>query len=228
MKLIGLIGGVSTESTIIYYELLNKAARAHLGGQHSANIMFYALDYGVIIKHYQAGNWAAYAGEVAKGAEHLKRAGVKALAITSNTSHVGAEAAAKATGLPVIHVLDSLTAELNRQTIKKPLLLGTPFVMGGDFYLPALKQRFNGDVIAPDATGQELVGRIILDELVDGVVNEASRKELIEMTANYDCDGIVLGCTELCMILEQQHFDLPVLDTTALHAADVSRASYAN
>ena len=219
MKMLGLIGGVSPESTAIYYRLLNEQAQARLGGQHSANILLYAIDYGVAFGHYQRGDWDAYAGEVVKGAEHLKAAGADFLAIASNTSHVGAAPSASATGLPVLHVLDALVEAMSAAGSKRPLLLGTPFVMAGDFYRAELARRFSGEAIAPDAEEQKTVGRIIFDELVNADVLDSSREELKRMVARSNCDGVILGCTELCMILSQEDFEISVFDTTGLHAA---------
>ncbi len=226
MKFVGLIGGVSPESTVIYYRLLNDSARARLGGEHSANILLYTLDYGIMIKHYGARDWPAYIAEVVKGAEYLKAAGADALVICSNTTHVGADAATQATGLPVIHVLDVLTGALNKAGSKKPLLFGTPVVMGGDYYRAALAERYDGDVLAPTSEEQDEIGRIILDELVNGVVEDGSRKTMLEIISRHDCDSVILGCTELCMILSQEHLDLPVMDTTGLHAAAVSAYAF--
>jgi aspartate racemase len=226
MKLLGLIGGVSPESTVIYYRLLNQAARARLGGEHSANIVLYTLDYGTMIRHYDAGDWPSFIAEVVKGAKHLAAAGVEALVISSNTTHVAAEAAQEATGLPLIHMLDALTDAMNHAGAKKPLLLGTPVVMGGDHYLPALAQRYNGEVLVPTTEEQAEIGRIILDELVKGEVREASRAALLAIIDRHGADGVILGCTELCMILSQEHVVLPVFDTTALHAAAVSAYAF--
>lgn len=222
MKLLGLIGGVSPQSTAIYYNLLNEAARAKLGGEHSANILLYALDYGALIEHYNAGDWTAYRAEVVKGAKRLATAGVDGLAIASNTTHLAAEAAAEATGLPVVHVMDALTAAMNAAGSRKPLLLGTPFVMNGDFYRAELSKRYDGTIVVPTMTEQADVGRIILDELVNGKVRDASRARLLDVIAAHDIDGVILGCTELCMILSQSDFDPPAFDTTALHAAAAS------
>lgn len=225
MKLIGLIGGVSPESTAIYYRLLNAAAQARLGGEHSANILIYALDYGVMIKHYDDRNWPLFIEEVVKGGKYLAAAGVEALVICSNTTHVAADAVAKATGLPVIHLLDCLASAMKKTGAKKPLLLGTPVVMGEEHYREQLMQRYDGDVIVPDDAEQAVIGRIILDELVRGDVFDRSRKELLSIIDSYAAngtDGVILGCTELCMILSQDHSNLPVFDTTGLHAQAVS------
>lgn len=224
MKLLGLIGGISPESTAIYYRLLNEQAQAQLGAQHSANILLYAVDYGVVYEQYQRGDWDGYAGEIVKGAKRLKAAGADFLAIASNTSHIGAAPSAAATGLPVLHVLDALVNAMSAAGVKRPLLLGTPFVMADDFYRAELAKRFSGEALAPDEAEQKAVGRIIFDELVNGDVLDGSREELKRMVARSNCDGVILGCTELCMILSQNDFEMPVFDTTALHA--LALASY--
>ena len=182
MSHIGLIGGVSPEATKIYYELLNAHARTRHSGQHSARCNFFMLDYGVMIGHYHAENWDAFKAEVVKGAQALKAGGASAIAITSGTTHVAAAAVARETGLPVIHMLDSLTKAMIDKGIKRPLLLGTPWVMSGDFFRPALLKRYDGDPIVP---------------------------------------GVILGCTELCMILEADDCDVPVFSTTHIHAAAI-------
>ena len=222
MKLLGLIGGVSPEATAIYYRLLNQAARDRFGPLHSANIMLYALDYGVMIRHYDSRDWPSFNAEVVKGARCLAGAGVEALVITSNTTHVAADAVREATGLPIIHMLDVLADEMRRKGVNRPLLTGTPVVMSGDHYRSALAERFKGDAFVPDPDEQAEIGRIILDELVRGDVRDESRDKylaIINRWRSEGADGVILGCTELCMILNQSHTDLPVLDTTALHAA---------
>ncbi len=225
MKLLGLIGGVSPESTAIYYRLLNEAARARLGGQHSANILIYALDYGVMIRHYDDRDWPSFIGEVVKGAEHLAAAGADALIICSNTTHIAADAAVEKTGLPVIHLLDVLSGAMDAACVRRPLLIGTPVVMGEEHYRAELAKRYNGDVVTPAKEEQAVIGRIILDELVHGRVLDASRDELLKIIDTHRAggvDGVILGCTELCMILSQAHSALPVFDTTGLHAAAAS------
>ncbi len=221
MSLIGLIGGVSPEATKIYYALLNDHARSKQGGQHSAETLFYMLDYGLMFGHYQAENWDAFKAEVVKAGLALKAAGAAAIAITSGTTHVGADAVAAATGLPIIHMLDSLTNAMHAQSTKRPLLLGTPWVMSGDFFAPALAQRYSGKPIIPSEEDRDRVGRIIFDELVNGIVKDTSRAEMAAMVARYaaqGADGVILGCTELCMILEQADCTVPVFSTTHIHA----------
>jgi aspartate racemase len=225
MSLIGLIGGVSPEATQIYYRLLNNAARQHKGGQHSTETLFYMLDYGVMIGHYHAENWDGFKAEVIKAGNALKAAGATALAITSGTTHVAADAVAKATGLPIIHMLDSLTEAMTAKSSTRPLLLGTPWVMSGDFFAPALAERYQGSPIVPTETDRDLVGRIIFEELVNGIVKDASRAEMSALVARYTAqgaDGVILGCTELCMILDQADCEIPVFSTTHIHADAIS------
>ncbi len=219
MKLLGLIGGVSPEATAIYYRLLTEAARTRLGPLHSANVMLYALDYGVMIGHYDNRDWDAFSAEVVKGSKHLEAAGVDGLVICSNTTHVAADAVGAAVDLPLIHMLDVLAGELKTRKTRRPLLLGTPVVMGEAHYRNELARRYDGEVLVPAEKEQAEVGRIILDELVLGNVYDSSRKELLEIIDGAKPDGVILGCTELCMILGQEHCDIPVFDTTGLHAA---------
>jgi aspartate racemase len=225
MKLLGLIGGVSPEATAIYYRLLNEAARARLGPLHSANLMLYALDYGVMIRHYDHRDWRAFSAEVVKGAQHLAAAGADALIICSNTTHVAADAVREAVDVPLIHMLDVLADTMKAAGANKPLLLGTPVVMSGDHYRTELAKRYDGDLMIPSEPEQAVIGRVILDELVMGDVRDSSRNELLDIVARHDADGVILGCTELCMILAQEHCDIPVFDTTSLHAA--AAADYA-
>ncbi|WOR15873.1 amino acid racemase [Hyphomonas sp. FCG-A18] len=221
MSLIGLIGGVSPEATHIYYRLLNDHARRHQGGQHSAQVLFYMLDYGTMYGHYKAEDWPAFTTEVVAAAQSLKAGGATAIAITSGTTHVAAKAAGEATGLPVIHMLDSLSEAMTMQGSNRPLLLGTPWVMSGDFFAPELAQRYSGTPIIPSTEDRELVGRVIFDELVNGVVKDSSRAAMSDLVARYatqGADGVILGCTELCMILEQADCTVPVFSTTHIHA----------
>ncbi len=226
MKLLGLIGGVSPEATVIYYRLLNDAVRVRLGPLHSANLMLYALDYGVMIEHYDNRDWDAFNAEVVKGAKHLAAAGVDALIICSNTTHVAADDVKATVVVPLIHMLDVLAGEMRAKGAPRPLLLGTPVVMGEAHYRNELSKRYDGELLVPDEKEQEVVGRIILDELVLGNVYDASRNELLATIDRHQADGVILGCTELCMILAQEHCDIPVFNTTGLHAAAAARFAF--
>ncbi len=218
MKLLGLIGGVSPQSTAIYYRLLNDHARKRLGGAHSARILLYALDFGVMVRVYDEADWAGYEREVVGAGKALAAAGAEALMICSNTSHLAADAVKAATGLPVVHIVDVLSKALAARGSRRPLLLGTPAVMSGVYYLDALGERYDGEALVPGADDQQEIGRIIFEELSNGVVLDQSRDTLRAVIARHDCDGVILGCTELSMILSQDDLDLAVFDTTALHA----------
>ena len=219
MKKIGLIGGVSPESTEIYVRLFNAAARARLGGEHSANFIVWHLDYGVMIDLYRKRDWPRFIDEVTRAGEALKRAGADALMIGSNTTHIAADALAKTTGMRVIHLLDILARTMRNANAKRPLLIGTAFTMSGDYYRAALAQRYDGEILTPTEAEQEIVERIILSELCVGLVKDSSRKAFLDIIAAHkEADGVILGCTELCLILSQAHTPLPVFDTTSLHA----------
>ncbi len=218
---LGLIGGVSAESTVIYYRLLNAMARERLGVHHTADIFLAALNYGEMVDYYDRGDWVAFKKRVAEAAVSLRDAGAAAIVITSNTTQLAADAAQEASGLPLIHLLDALAEEMRRRNVSAPLLLGTPFTMTGPYYQAALTERYDGTVLTPDEEGQAETSRIIFDELVEGVVLDASREALLQIVdeaKGRGADGVILGCTELCMILDETCCDLPVLDTTALHA----------
>ncbi|MDZ7628529.1 MAG: amino acid racemase [Parvularculaceae bacterium] len=219
MRTLGLIGGVSPESTLLYMRLINEGVRARMGGEHSGAFALWHLDYGAMIAHYRAGAWPAFTEEIVKAGKALVRAGADALMITSNTAHVAAEALSAATGARIIHLLDALAAAMTAQRVRRPLLLGTPPVMAGPFYRAALSRRFNGEILTPAMADQPEIERIILDELCLGAVTEGARARLLEViAATPEADGVILGCTELPLILTQNDCAIPVFDTTALHA----------
>lgn len=220
MKRLGLIGGVSPESTEIYVRLFNRTARARLGGERSANFIVWHLDYGRMIDLYRAGDWDGYAAELVFAARGLERAGADALMIGSNTSHQGAEAVRRSVAVPLIHVIDALAAALTRAGSRAPLFFGTPVTMSGPFYQKALRERYSGAPVIPTAAEQQEIGRIIFDELCLGDVSLKSKAALLECIARHkEADAVILGCTELSMILSEKDCALPVFDTTALHAA---------
>lgn len=220
MKRIGLIGGISPESTEIYVRLFNRAARARLGGEHSANFIVWYMDYGRVIGLYHERDWTRFRVEFAKAGEALQRAGADAIMIGSNTSHLAADAVAEATRLPVIHLQDALAAAMTNAGSRAPLLLGTPVVMTGEFYLASLAKRFAGAPVIPSEAERRDIARIIFEELCHGVVLDASRARLQDIVRNHpEADGVILGCTELSMILKEGDCAAPVFDTTALHAA---------
>lgn len=229
MKLLGLIGGVSPESTAIYYRLLNEHARGRLGPPHTARLIIWSFDFNAIDEAYNAADWETYRAIVVEAGLALKRAGVDGLMICSNTTHLAAEAVMEATGLPLIHLIDALATAMKSADVRRPLLLGTPFVMEGDFYRPALEERSGAASLVPGRGDREEVRRIIFEELVRGIVDDDSRerlKAMIEEARREGADGVILGCTELSMILGAEDTDLPVFDTTQIHARAASEFAF--
>ena len=225
MPLIGLIGGVSPKSTPIYYELIHAAYQAARGGSHSAPLLIYSVDFDEIVTNYNKRDWAGYADVVVNAARHLKAGGATHLAICSNTTHLAAEAAVAETGLPLIHLQDCLAGAMRAQNVRRPLLLGTDYVMRPGQYRDDLGTRFDGDVAVPAENDLMEVNRIIFEELMDAKVKIPSQvwmQQLVERFGQADCDGVILGCTELCLILDQGGVSLPVFDTTAIHARAIA------
>lgn len=223
MKTLGLIGGISPESTAIYYRLLNEAARARLGPRRSAPLLIWSFDFGVIDDAYARSDFETYRTRMVEAGLALKRAGAEGLLICSNTSHLAADAVRAAAGLPLIHIVEALAAELERRGARRPLLLGTKHVMTAPFYRDALLERFGIETLAPGDADLEEVERIIFEELALGTVRARSRRALIDMIGRAaGADGVILGCTELSLILGPEHTNLPLFDTTRIHAAAAS------
>jgi len=231
MKRIGLIGGVSPESTILYYQMLNEAARQAYGPDCSAEIIIHSLNFGEMYDYYLKGDWSTFKTRVVDAARGLAAQSCGLVAISSNTTQVAAADAAQAIEVPVIDLVASLASEMHKDGVKRPLLLGTPFVMTGDYYRPELQTKYGLACIIPDAAGQKCVDRVIFQELVRGQVRQDSRQaylDLIEKGRAEGADSVILGCTEIGMLIEQRHTTLPVYDTTRIHAAAIARAAFAS
>ena len=226
MKLLGLIGGVSPESTELYYRLLNAAVRERLGADHSAELLVYALDFGEMHERYAAQDWDGFRAKIADAGERLKAAGADGLMICSNTSHLAADALRAATGLPIVHIVDETAVAIRKAGVRKPLLLGTPITMTGFYYRPYLGERHGIECLVPSEADMAETDRIIFDELCEGEVVDASRLRLlamIEEAKSLGGDGVILGCTELALILRDDDVDSPLFDSTRLHAAAAAR-----
>lgn len=227
MKTIGMIGGTSWESTRTYYQYLNERTAERLGGLHSAKCVLYSLEFGALYELMERGDWER-AGEItADAAEALERAGADFLILCANTSHKFCGQIARRVRIPVLHIVDAVTAELRRRGLKTVGLLGTKYTMGEDFYISRLNDA-GIRVLVPDAEGMEAVNRIIYDELCRGIVREDSRVamlEQIEAMRRQGAEGVILGCTELGMMLRDGDADIPLLDTVRIHSdAAVARA----
>jgi len=220
MKTIGLIGGMSWESTAIYYSLINREVQKRLGGLHSAKIAMISLDFAEPAELARTAQWDALADLLTDAAKKLEYAGAGVLLICANTAHRVADRIEQAVPLPLPHICDCTARQVLAEGCTRVALLGTRYTMEEDFYKDRL--RANGlDVFVPDAADRAIIHRMILDELVLGKIEPESRRTCREIIARQVADGaqgIVLGCTELPMLVNAEDSAVPLFDTTALHA----------
>ena len=224
MKTIGLIGGMSWESTAIYYRLMNEMVRERLGGVHSARLLLWSFDFADIAGRQHAGDWDGATALMVDAARRLEDGGAAALVICTNTMHRMAQEVQAAVSIPLIHIADPTAGAMKAAGVSRPILLATRFTMEQEFYKGRLAARHG--IIAPtvpDAAGRDAVHRVIYEELVRGVVTAPSKAaylaEVARVRERTDVDSLILGCTEITMLVGQADFDIPVFDTTALHAA---------
>ncbi|SFI27431.1 aspartate racemase [Bosea sp. OK403] len=219
MTTIGLIGGMSWESTAVYYRLLNEGVRARLGGLHSADIMLHSLDFGPIAEMQARGDWEAAGDVLADSARRLEQAGAGCIVLCTNTMHKLADRITGATRVPFLHLADVTAKAIKRSPSRRPLLLATRFTMEQDFYRDRLRA-FGVDAMVPDAAQRGDVHRIIYEELCRGVIEPASKARYLDIVAEaagQGADGVILGCTEITLLVSQADFAIPVFDTTVLH-----------
>jgi aspartate racemase len=221
VKTLGLIGGMSWESTAIYYRHLNELARERLGGLHSARLLLWSFDFAEVAERQHAADWDGAARLLVDAARRLERGGAEALLICTNTMHRMAGDVEKAVRIPLLHIADATARAVKASTSRRPALLATRFTMEQEFYKGRLRDRHGIEVIVPDETGREVVHRIIYEELCRGEVKEQSKAaylELVDRLRAAGADGVVLGCTEITMLISQSDLDIPVFDTTRIHA----------
>lgn len=220
MRRLGLLGGMSWESTLLYYRLLNEGVRDRRGGLSSAPLLLWSVDFAPVAERQAAGDWDALGRELGDAGRRLAGAGAEALLLCTNTMHrVHAEVEAAA-GVPVLHIADALGAALRRAGRRRPALLGTRFTMEGAFYRERLAARHGVEALAPDAAGRDAVHEAIYAELCRGVVRPETRRACLGAVERIaGADALILGCTELTLLIGPDDAALPVFDTTALHAA---------
>lgn len=221
MKTIGLIGGMSWESTIPYYRHLNEAVKARLGGLHSAKLVLFSVDFHEIERLQQSGDWDQAGRLLAAAAQALERAGAELLVLCTNTMHKVAPAIEQAVGIPLLHIADPTAAAIQAAGLDVVGLLGTRFTMEQAFYRERLEQRHGIRVLIPDVPQREDVHRIIYEELCLGQVREESRETYRRIIANLVAQGaqaVILGCTEIGLLVGAGDASVPLFDTTALHA----------
>ena len=221
MKTLGLIGGMSWESTVPYYRMINEHVKQQLGGLHSAKLFLYSVDFYEIEKLQMAGDWQQ-AGEIlGNAARSLARAGAEVIVVCTNTMHKVAGDIERIGGLPLLHIADATAEKIKGQGLRKIGLLGTRFTMEQDFYRGRLQEKHQLDVVTPDDADRAIVHRIIYDELCLGIINDDSREEyrrIIGKLEQQGVEGIILGCTEITLLVGAEDARVAVFDTTAIHA----------
>ena len=227
MKTIGLIGGMSWESTVTYYQVINETIKKQLGGLHSAKCILYSVDFDEIEKYQASGEWDKSADVLSEAAQALERAGADYIVICTNTMHKVASEIGRNIHIPILHIADMTAAELQKQGIKKVGLLGTKYTMRQDFYKNILIEQ-GIEVVIPNDADVDVVNRIIYDELCLGKISEQSKDiylDIIMKLAQDGAQGIILGCTEIGLLVRQPDTDIPLFDTTLIHAEQAALKS---
>ncbi len=228
MKTIGLIGGMSWESTVPYYRLINEAVKARLGGLHSAKIILYSLDFHDVERLQQAGDWEAAGALLAGAARALEGAGSDLLVLCTNTMHKVADRIEAAVRIPLLHIADPTAAAVKQAGHATVGLLGTRFTMEQAFYRERLSERHGLRVVVPNAEDRAAMHRIIFEELCLGAVLPESRRacrSIMERLTSQGAEAIILGCTEISLLVSPQDSRVPLFDTTALHARAAAEAA---
>lgn len=221
MKKIGLIGGMSWESSLEYYKIINETVKLKLGGLHSAECLMYSVDFEEIEVLQHQNKWEELTNIMVNTAGKLKNGGADFIIICTNTMHKMASDIENRVGIKVLHIAKVTGEEIIQKGMKKVGLLGTKFTMEGDFYKKVLKEKFNIDVVIPDEADREIVHEVIYEELCKGIINEDSKvkyKKVINRLALKGAEGIILGCTEIPLLIKQEDVSIPVFDTTTIHA----------
>lgn len=221
MKTIGLIGGMSWESTVIYYQLLNRLARDALGGLHSAQILMWSFDFGEIEALQARGDWDQATERMIGAARNIERGGADCVLICTNTMHKMADEVQNAVDIPLIHIADTTADALHKAKVERPLLLATRYTMEENFYKERLAARHGIIARIPGDEDRTLVHDVIYNELCQGVVSPASKAgylEVVERARQSGADSVIFGCTEVGLLVAADDFEIPAFDTTELHA----------
>jgi aspartate racemase len=221
MKTIGLIGGMSWESTKVYYEYINHKVNDLMGGFHSAEIILHSVDFAEIEKLQHEGNWEKLCSLMAESALRLENAGADVIALCTNTMHLCSSSITEAISVPFVHIAEATGTEISKNKIGKVALLGTKFTMEKDFFKTVLKEKFGIEVIVPYKTERERIHQIIYNELVHGEIRDESREKMKTIIANmqtHGAEGVILGCTEIPLLITDKNVKIDVFDTTKIHA----------
>ena len=225
MKVIGIIGGVSWVSSIEYYRLMNEMVNKQLGGLHSAKILMYSIEFGIFSDEErlaEKGDWSLLNKTMIDAAERLKRGGADFIVIASNTMNSRADDIQEKVQIPVLHIADATGERVNKSGIKTVALLGTKYTMEQNFYRDRLEKKYGLKVVIPNETERDYINSVIFDELCAGKIYNESRVEFVKIInrlADEDgAEGVILGCTEIPLLIKQKDVDVPVFDTTTIHA----------
>ena len=221
MKIIGLIGGMSWESTAIYYQLINKEVKRRLGGLRSASLLLWSFDFEKIARLQEKADWQAATVKMVDAACRLRQAGAEAIVICTNTMHKMSAAIEEKSQLPVLHIVDAAAVAIQQKRLTKVALLATQFTMEQDFYKGRLKEMYQIDTIVPDLEDRKMIHHTIYQELCQSIIKEDSKNhylKIIHQLMDKGAQGIILGCTEVGLLIKQQDVMVPVFDTTELHA----------
>jgi len=231
MKTIGLLGGMSWESTVGYYRIINQAVRRRLGGLHSARIAMVSVDFAPLEAQQREGDWAGAADVLAQAARGIEAAGADFFLICTNTMHKVADEVAAAVDIPLLHIADATAAELTAHGVQTVGLLGTGFTMEEDFYKGWLQRVHGLDVVVPEKADRQLVHDVIYQELCRGDIRPASKRGYLRIVAEMTragVQGVILGCTEIGLLIGREDTDTPLFDTTAIHAEKAVERALSN
>jgi len=221
VKVIGLLGGMSWESTLEYYRIINETVKERLGGLHSAKCILYSFDFAEIELLQREGDWDKLAEMLIDAAKKLEACGAGLIVICTNTMHKLADKVEAKINIPLIHIVDATAEKILEKNIKQVGLLGTRFTMEEPFYKRRLEEKYGIKVIIPNSKEREIVDRVIFEELVLGIIRQSSRerfKQIIYSLVDRGAEGIILGCTEIPLLIKQEDVTVPVFDTTTIHA----------
>jgi aspartate racemase len=221
MKTIGLLGGMTWHSTIEYYRLINTSVQTQLGGNHSARCILYSAEFAEVEELQESGGWDALSAFMTDLARRVEKAGADFLVICANTMHRTAPAIESAVSIPLLHIADATAAEVKKQQLRKVGLLGTRYTMEMEFYRERLQERHGLEVLIPDAEQRKTINDVIYEELGRGVIRSPSRESyvsIIDSLHGRGAQGIILGCTEIPLLIKPADYPIPMFDTTAIHA----------
>ena len=220
LKIIGLIGGMSWESTVTYYKIINETIKEKLGGLHSAKCILYSVDFQEIEECQANGNWEKSGEILGEAANNLEKAGADFIVICTNTMHKVVNQIKEKISIPILHIAEMTAEKILEKGLKNIALLGTKYTMEQDFYKSKLIEK-GINVIIPDKNDVEIINKVIYDELCLGIINSNSKKkflEIVDKLRNKEAEGIILGCTEIGLLIKNEDTDVPLFDTAIIHA----------